>query len=194
MQTLSIRSVTPQLRGCERIMDDKLNKLYTEFIGKNVQTGITADNFDILRRESFITPENKQYFDDLIRIARISNQMSASGPIPGTMRNATTNATSSGTQYTIWSPSIGEVWQVCGAFSTSGSGLSGTVFLEVKLRDQVNLTTVEIISTSTTSGTDVPMTETTQNPIYVDENMALQVEATGTFSSITFAVPLIRVR
>lgn len=130
----------------------------------------------------------------LLLLGLASNQLSLSGPIPGTMRNATATATSSGTQYDIFSPSVGEVWQVCGAFSTSGSGLSGSVFLEVKLRDQVNLTTAEIISTSTTTGTDAPMTETTQNPIYVDENMALQVEATGTFTSVTFAVPLIRVR
>ena len=194
MLTLSIRFVTPQSRGCERNMTNDNNKLYTEFSGKNVQTGITADNFDILRRESFITPENKQYFDDLIRIARISNQMSASGPIPGTMRNATVTSTSSGTQYTIFSPSVGEVWQVCGAFSTAATGLSGSVSLEVKLRDSVNALTAEIIQTSSSTGTDNPMTETTQNPIYIDENMLLQVEATGTFTSVIFVVPLIRVR
>ena len=72
--------------------------------------------------------------------------------------------------------------------------LLGSVYLEVKLRDQVNGYTAEIISTSTTSGTDVPMTEITQNPIFIDENMALQVEASGTFTNVFFVVPLIRIR
>ncbi len=175
-------------------MDEYTNKLYEDFKTKDVLDGITADNFDLLRNNAFIVPENKEFFEDMLRVGRLSNQMSSSGPIPGTMFNAQATASNSGTQYTIFAPSVGEVWQVCGAFSTSGSGISGSVSLEVKLRDTVNSVTAEIISTSTTTGTDNPMTETTQNPIYVDENMALQVEATGTFTNVFFVVPLIRVR
>lgn len=123
-----------------------------------------------------------------------ADQLSVSGPIPGTMQVALATSTSSGTQYTAVDPGPGEVWQVIGAISTSGAGLSGSVSLEVKIRDTVNSRTAEIISTSTTTGTDNPMTETTQNPIFIDENCELQVEATGTFTSVNFAVPIIRVR
>jgi len=157
---------------------------------------LTADDFDAFRAR--MDAQGVEGLEDeyrrLLLLGSASNKISTSGPIPGSMYNARVEATSSGTQYNILVPNKGEVWQVCGAFSTSASGLSGTVYLEVKLRDQVNGYTAEIISTSTTSGTDVPMTEITQNPIFIDENMALQVEASGTFTNVFFVVPLIRIR
>lgn len=153
---------------------------------------ITAEQIENLTKSVKLSASNQ----DALIVMNIINQaaMRDGKPMGGTMKCLQKSATESGTQYTIFQPAVGEVWQVSGSFSTSGSGISGTVFLEIKLRDLVNGITVELISTSTTSGTDVPMTEVTQNPIVFDENMALQVEATGTFTSMTFAVPIIRIR
>ena len=167
--------------------------IYEQFSHIQVKD-FTRDNLDVVRDPLYLNSESEDVLRRLLLLGQVSNQLSLSGPIPGSMYNGRVEATSSGTQYNILVPNKGEVWQVCGAFSTSASGLSGTVYLEVKLRDQVNGYTAEIISTSTTSGTDVPMTEITQNPIFIDENMALQVEASGTFTTIFFVVPLIRIR
>tara|TARA_R110002020_G_scaffold273081_1_gene488080 strand:+ start:171 stop:710 length:540 start_codon:yes stop_codon:yes gene_type:complete len=169
----------------------KNQKVYRNLQNKKL-SDVTAKDIQQLTDPTFIQATNQ---DALITYNMLNQAAMRNGlPIPASMKNGRVEATSSGTQYTILSPLKGEVWQVVGAFSTSGSGISGTVYLEVKLRDLVNASTAEIISTSTSSGTDVPMTETTQNPLYIDENMALQVEATGTFTSIFFVVPLIRVR
>ena len=127
-------------------------------------------------------------------IGRVTNNRSASGPIPGTSQIKVASTDTSGDIVTAFQPNIGEVWQVVGAIGTAGSGTSGTIYLEVKLFDTVNSVRAEIISTSTTTGTDIPLTEITQNPIFIDENMRLEVEASGTFTTMEFKIPLIRVR
>ena len=69
-------------------MDENKNKLYEDFKTKDVLDGITANNFDSLKNNGFITPENKEFFDDLIRVGYLSGQLSSSGPIPGSSLTA----------------------------------------------------------------------------------------------------------
>lgn len=157
---------------------------------------LTNEQFDIVYQNVFLNDISE---DELRRLAlvgaaRQSFSASSSGPIPGTMQVIRQASTSSGTIFDAFQPAKGEVWQLVGAISTSGTGFSGTVFLEIKLYDTVNAQVAEIISTSTTSGTEVPMTEITQNPTFIDENIILQVEASGTFTQCDFKIPLIRVR
>ena len=182
-----------------------LEQLQTKTVGAPPSsTGLTGDQlpetvfnfttFDTIKNQVTLQLSNLELLNVLNTIGQVTNTQSQSGPIPGTMQVVSVSTTSSGTQVSGFTPGVGVVWQLVGAISTSGSGLSGTVFLEIKLRDTVNGVTNEFISTSTTTGTDAPMTETTQNPVFLDHNINLQVEATGTFTQINFAIPLIRVR
>ena len=88
-------------------MDDNQNKLYTDFSGSNVLTGITADNFDDLKKLGFINPKNKDFFDDLLRVGYLSSQISSSGPIPAT---AKIHDLYSGGSSNPFTPGDGEVW------------------------------------------------------------------------------------
>tara|TARA_Y100001973_G_scaffold60611_1_gene89094 strand:+ start:67 stop:615 length:549 start_codon:yes stop_codon:yes gene_type:complete len=173
----------------------KDSSLYQQLESTTLQT-LTADQLDTIRAKTFSqgTEGNEDEYRRLLLLGLASNALSISGPMPGTMVVKSVATTSSGTQVSAFTPGVGEVWQLVGSISTSASGISGTVFLEIKLRDTVNGVTNEFISTSTTTGTDAPMTETTQNPVFIDENINLQVEATGTFTQVNFAIPLIRVR
>lgn len=157
---------------------------------------LTNEQFDKVYQNVFL---NDMSEDELRRLAlvgaaRQSFSASGSGPIPGTSKIQKAETTSSGTRVTAFQPGVGEVWQMFGAVSTSATGLSGTVFVEVLIRERATGNQSEIISTSTTSGTLVPATEITHNPIFIDENTEIVVEASGTFTLMDFAIPLIRVR
>jgi len=121
MQTLSIRYVTPQSRGCERNMDDKQNKLFTDFVGRDVQDGITASNFDSLKDNGFITPENKEFFEDMLRTGWLSGQLSSSGPMTGTIQYFEVNGVNNAVSYVDFGPGVWAVMDIVAIYS-GGSG------------------------------------------------------------------------
>jgi len=121
MLILSIKYVTPQLRGCERNMDDKQNKLFTDFVGRDVQDGITASNFDSLKDNGFITPENKEFFEDMLRTGWLSGQLSSSGPMPGTLQYKTVNGVNNSVSYIDFGPGVWAVMDIIATY-TGGSG------------------------------------------------------------------------
>jgi hypothetical protein len=173
----------------------KDSSLYQQLESTTLQT-LTADQLDTIRAKTFSqgTEGNEDEYRRLLLLGLAADQLSISGPIPATGQIKVASCDTSGDIVTAFQPSSGEVWQLVGAIGTAGSGTSGTIYLEVKLFDTVNSVRAEIISTSTTTGTDLPMTEVTQNPIFLDENIRLEVEATGTFTTMEFKIPLIRVR
>ena len=103
------------------MQDDKENKLYTDFVGKNVQDGITADNFDSLKDNGFITPENKEFFEDLLRTGWLSGQLSSSGPLIGSIQFKTVNGVDNSTGYVDFGDGIWAVQDVI-VYYTGGSG------------------------------------------------------------------------
>lgn len=169
-------------------MDEYTNKLYEDFKTKDVLDGITADNFDLLRNNAFIVPENKEFFQDMLRVGRLSNQMSSSGPIPGTAKIETVLRSTNGTS-TVFRPSIGEVWQLTSADVTA---TGGAVRFKFQLYD--DSTAIEIKDQSVTSATD-PVDLTTV-PLILDRNVYLRINMSAISGSITGTVncSFIRVR
>ena len=155
---------------------------------------LSLSNFELIQDPVHIQEGNYTALEVIDLVGRITNNTTASGPIPGTFKIEVASTSVSGDIISAFTAPAGEVWQVVGAIGTSGSGTSGTIYLEVKLFDTVNSVRAEIISTSTTTGTDIPLTEITQNPIFIDENCRLEVEASGTCTTMEFKIPLIRVR
>lgn len=174
------------------------SRLYRELKSKTALLGassaVTPDLLDNLLNQLFLDYENEDELRRHLLVGMVTSARSVAGPIPNSFRIEVIQTTSSGSIVKGFSPGVGEVFQVVGAMSSNGSGTSGTIFLEVKLFDKSNSRRAEIISTSTTTGTDIPLTETTQNPIYIDENCELEFEATGTFTEMNLRIPLIRVR
>ena len=112
-------------------MDDKLNKLYSDFVGSDVLDGITAGNFDDLKNSAFITPENKEYFEDMLRVGWLSGQISSAGPLTGSLKTFTINGVNNATSYL----SFGEgVWQIEDVVVLYSGG-SGTISFRLYVYD-----------------------------------------------------------
>jgi len=92
-------------------MDDKTNKLYEDFKTSDVLDGITADNFDSLKNQAFITPQNKEFFEDMLRVGWLSGQISSSGPIE--VKYVELELGGGDDDPTIFfQPSPGQIWQL----------------------------------------------------------------------------------
>ena len=158
-------------RGCERIMmDDKLNKLYTDFIGSNLLNGFQADNLDLLKQNAFITPENMNYIRDMIQVGYITGQLSSSGPMPGTgVLAVTANLFDTNSTATVYQPAIGEVYRLQ-TISLDPSG-SATKRVIISITDGVNSAEIFDTGSFTTEAEDIKF----QGPIFLDNNIYLKV-------------------
>lgn len=173
-------------------MDDKQNKLYTDFIGRDVLDGISADNFDSLKNDAFITPENKDFFEDMLRVGWLSGQLSSSGPMPNTGKIVTTQFTAASQTKTVASANAGEVWQVMGACANRVAA-SGSFTFVLQFTDGVNSVRIESL---TGSGYNEFNITSTAGPMYIDENISLSCESSGgSFpSDVDILIALQRVR
>ena len=176
-------------------MDEKDNKLYTDFRGRDVLDGISADNFDSLKDETFITPENKEYMEDLLRVGWLSGQISSSGPMPNTSFNTSVSITASGdgNGKDVFSPKAGEVFSLQGMHFEEN--ISGNAVMYVGLKDGSGVITY--FSIDTTGGSPWSPDNEFNKMVYVDQNMTLFVYAFGTFSGsdkVDCFFNLIRVR
>ena len=188
MQTLSIKSVTPQLRGCERIMDDKLNKLYTDFIGSNLLDGFQADNLDLLKQNAFITPENMDYIRDMIQVGWITGQLSSSGSMPGTGQVIVTGNIEATGNLDVFQPAIGESYRLQTiSIDPSGSGSKRVIGY---LYDATSTELTEIFDTGnfTSEAEEIKF----QGPLTIDNNLYFRVNivtaGSGNGSNIKCAV------
>ena len=156
-------------------MNDDQNKLYTDFKGRDVLDGISADNFDSLKNDTFITPENKEFFDDLLRTGWLSGQLSSSGPMPNTGKIVKTNFTATLQNKIVASANAGEVWQVMGACANRVSA-SGTFTFVLSFTDGVDSVRIESL---TGSGYNEFNITSTAGPMYIDQNISLECDSSG---------------
>jgi hypothetical protein len=157
-------------------MDDKLNKLFTDFVGRDVLDGISADNFDSLKNDAFITPSNKEFFEDMLRTGWLSGQISSSGPMPNTGFISKTSITSN-TRFTLFQPAAGEVWRLTGAEleETAGSATKAGLLEMFDGSDSVRL-----LNEST--GGEIEFSPI-PNTIFIDNNVYLVFDASSGFGA-----------
>jgi len=173
-------------------MDEYTNKLYEDFKTRDVLDGISADNFDSLKNDAFIVPENKKFFEDMLRIGWLSGQLSSSGPMPNTGKIVTTQFTAASQTKTVASANAGEVWQVMGA-SANRVSASGSFTFVLNFTDGVNFVRIESLSGSGNNEFNIT---STAGPMYIDENISLSVVSSGgSFpSDVDILIALQRVR
>lgn len=176
-------------------MDDKENKLYSDFKTRDVLDGISADNFDSLKNDAFIVPDNKEFFEDLLRTGWLSGQLSSSGPMPNTSFNTqqTITASGEGNGKDVYNPKAGEVWSLQGM--SFEENISGNAVCYVGLKDSDGLITY--FSIDTTGGSPWSPDNEFNKMVYIDQNMTLFVYVFGTFSGsdrVLCNFNLIRVR
>jgi hypothetical protein len=154
-------------------VDDKENKLYSDFATRDVLDGISADNFDSLKNEAFITPENKQFFDDMLRVGWLSGQLSSSGPMPNTSKIVTATATASSANYDLFTPAAGEVWAIT-AFSFNKNGtFPNTIYGYLIADDGAQTTTIDMTVKIVSSTSDPINDGDFGNTFYIDQNSTL---------------------
>tara|TARA_Y100001973_G_C5200848_1_gene337503 strand:- start:2290 stop:2820 length:531 start_codon:yes stop_codon:yes gene_type:complete len=176
-------------------MDDNTNKLFEDFKTRDVLDGISADNFDSLKDEAFITESNKGYFEDLLRTGWLSGQLSSSGPMPNTSFNTEVSITASGegNGKDVFNPKAGEVWSLQGM--SFEENISGNAVVYAGLKDSAGL--IVYFSIDTTGGSPWSPDNEFNKMVYVDQNMTLFVYVFGTFSGsdkVDCSFNLIRVR
>jgi len=176
-------------------MEDKENKLFTDFRGSNILDGFDSSQMDKLKLASFITPENMEYFQDLIQVGTLSGQLSLSGPMPNSGEIVTTGALGANATTTIKEPDNGEVWVVSALSGEKGGGVS-TANFQFFLEDASG-NKAYLCDFNGTSGV-VPINEGGfVTPIYFDNKTALKVNTTliaGSYGTITATALLSRVR
>ena len=160
--------------------------MYTDFVGKDVLDGISADNFDSLKNNAFITPENKEFFEDMLRVGYLSGQISASGPMPNTgiIQVVDETAGSGNNFYTILQPKAGEVYQLIGV----STGAVNATRVELVLYDGTSYVEVGAESAAATQFDPII------NPIYVDNNVYLQAFVVAQTGQTVINTAFIRVR
>jgi len=180
-------------------MDEYTNKMYEDFKTRDVLDGISADNFDSLKNDAFITPENKEFFEDMLRVGWLSGQLSSSGPMPNTTTIRTATSTSSSAIVDIFTPSAGEVYEVQG-FSINRVGLAGTLSCRLIATDGAQTSTIDMSMIQVISTQDpISANEDNFHKFYIDQNLTLKGTAYfgGGFPAgeqVEFQVLLSRVR
>ena len=158
-------------------MDDKTNKMYEDFKGRDVLDGISADNFDSLKNDAFITPNNKDSFEDMLRVGWLSGQLSSSGPMPNTGVIKKVAVSANSTRYTVFQPAAGEVFKLIGAEieETAGSNSKAGI---LELFDGTD--SVRLIYESTAGEIEF---QPIPNEIIIDNNCYLTFNASSGFGA-----------
>lgn len=164
---------------------------------------LTNQEFGIVRDPLFLNDQSEDELRRLalIGLARQSISVSSSGPIPNTGVVLSSVQSTTNVIVTLLEPNPGEVWQITGG-SITGTGISGTVcyhLLTANKSDAIGGTTdrstaVLNVEYCATAGQAVLNETTPFGDIFIDENLGLYGQASGTFTNITWKVSAIRVR
>jgi hypothetical protein len=174
----------------------EISKIYEQL---NTKTRVSLENADYnkVTEPISIMQSNQQALMETVLIGIASNQLSTSGPMPGTVDVVTFSTTSSGTQVGIDESGFykepGSVWKIFGPSLSVGGG-SGSIQHELRMiRDGA---TLEILDFSSTGGSLRPTTEEgfIGGEIYISYPAYLTYEATGTYTSAALSLGIVRVR
>lgn len=164
----------------------KDSSLYQQLESTTLQT-LTADQLDTIRAKTFSqgTDGNEDEYRRLLLLGLAADQLSLSGPLPGTGKVVNIETTSNGF-YTFDVASAGEVWKCTGASISTNDG--GTVVLKTgtDLTNSVELAqeTAANVTFQPSFGAD----------IYVDENIKLGVSISSIVGTIIILSSWVRVR
>jgi hypothetical protein len=171
---------------------DLYDPLNTKTIGGDLR--LDVDTYENVQDNIHVEGVNRKLLELTDLIGRVTNNRSDSGPIPGTAVVEEIQVTTSGTKVVGFLPNAGEVYQLYAFCVADMTGRSGSCVHEVFLRDNTTSRKVELVDVS--AGSSVfPLVEAgTSYPIFVDENIQVMYECTGTFTDSTLNFIAIRVR
>jgi hypothetical protein len=176
----------------------KDSSLYQQLESTTLQT-LTADQLDTIRAKTFSqgTEGNEDEYRRLLLLALAANQLSLSGPMPGTVDVVNFTSDTSGAVVAMTEDGFfkepGSVWKIF-APSLSVGGGSGSIQHELRMINSGS--TLEILDFSSSGGSLRPTVEEgfIGGEIYVSYPAYLTYEATGTFTSAGLSLGIVRVR
>ena len=153
----------------------------------------TVADFDLVRNQVHLEEKNFQLLEALNTMGQISNMQSQSGPIPGTMTVEDVSVSSSATWTTLFTGKPGEVYECNQIGIGSIVNRSGNLTVYVRAYDVPNDKAVVIDFTTITGSADTNLGDL-DTPLYVDQNIRIDVYVSGTFDSVLAKVLVARVR
>jgi hypothetical protein len=150
---------------------------------------LTPDQFDQFKERMFSEGVNglEDEYRRLLLLGLASDKISTSGPLANTQFvNKVNNPGSAGT-HTLFTPSDGEVWQIC-AVGIQSFG-TGTTYAKIEIKDN-NLGNAVQLDTVSSGFKEFDINE----PVYVGYPCQLQYNTDGTDTAQRIEFSLIRVR
>ena len=164
----------------------------TKTLGGSTKLGVS--DYELITDGVHVEVDNLAALEAKNTVGQATNLQSQSGPIPGTFAINQIVADTSGSKAgNLKIASAGEVWQLYGFCVAAMTGRSGSCTHEVFLRDTVNSLDCEIIDVAASSS-QLPFHENSLYPVFVDENISIMYEVTGTFTDSTLQFVAARVR
>ena len=175
-------------------MDDRSEQFLAGLNTKKVGD-VTSDSIATLTEPVAISPENRE----LLQTTTIVNDAtlrSDSGAIPNTGQ-VLSFTVSNQDRTVVFQPSKGEVYFIQ-SLAVTLTGRSGTVVHSLFWQDDSGLSTngnlTKWLSESLTSSDAVVDDFDSSRPQFMDENLVLQYQATGTFTDSTLTMSVLRIR
>jgi len=172
------------------------SKVY-QSLKEKLLTEITADQFDSLKETVYAQGVDgaEDEYRRLLLLGLASDQISSSGPIPGTGEVVEVTGLTAGATTTLKAPDTGEVYVIGGMSGAITSG-SGTVNFRFRIDDDTSGGVVYVSDFNGTAGA-VPINEpSTFSPLYIDSNLTFKVETSVASGTPTYSAgaTIVRVR
>ena len=171
--------------------DPKKQQVYVNLQNKTL-SNVSASDIQILTDPTFIQATNQ---DALLTYNTVNQAAMRDGkPMPETCVVTATQSTESGTKYTVKLPNLGESWMILNAHVLVVSP-SGNISHELYWLDNNNSRSMLwFFHSSSSSNLTLQQDTDWTPPFFFDSNLTLQYEATGTFTSSTINIMMLRVR
>ena len=174
----------------------------TKTIGGNLR--LDVDSYEEIQDNIHLERPNRNLLELTDLIGRVTNNRSASGPIPGTGEIAAATVTISSVDVDLKAPNAGEVWQVMGVSAEAAgtlSTLSGiTLYLKLDtVSGHPGSSNSAYVLEWAGSGSIEPADTSYGSVLHIDQNLVLKARVfksggRGSGEEVKFKVPIIRVR
>ena len=156
----------------------------------------SATDFDLVKNQVHLSIENMELIETLNRLGRITNMQSQSGPIPGTGKivKFTDSSPTSGQTYTVFTPNVGEVWEIVTADYAAPTSSGQLDSIQLKIKEWSTGEEVMVAENATDDSYDT-FKDLFGSTIYVDENMSVTARPNdANLTAITVQLLVVRVR
>lgn len=171
--------------------DPRTEKVYDNLQNKTLGN-VTAEDIQKLTNPTFIQATNQ---DALLTYNTINQAAMRDGrPMPDKMEIKVTTATDDGVAVPVFTPEKGEIYEIYTG-QVIITGRSGNIIHQLRLTDNNNSRSMDIFYVSAgTSDYLMGQDADWEGPFWIDSNITLSYEASGTFTNSVLSLQMTRIR